>query len=157
MHGTDHGAVFSVAWLGKTRVVGRVSAAVLVVLCLAGCKGGTVTPFRLERDAESLQSLAADAAITANSAAKGDTTDAFVRAHIGELGKEAGELADVVASARPEPQLRKETRRLVALSRRVSVLLARLERDPGDRALARRVRAVCADVATRAERLGESA
>jgi hypothetical protein len=157
VHGTDHAAVFSVALRGQTRAVRRVATAVLVVLCLAGCKGGTMTPFRLERDAESLQSIAADAAITANSAAQGDTTDAFVRAHVGELEKDAGRLADVVASTRPEPQLRRETRRLEALSRRLATLLARLERDPGDRALARRVRAVCSDVARRAERLGQSA
>jgi hypothetical protein len=129
----------------------------VLVLVAAGCKGGTVAAFRLEHDATSLQSVAADAAAMANSAVKGDTTDAYVRVHSSELGKAAAKLADVLATAHPKPELRKETARLLELSRHVAALLERFEHDPGDKTLAREVRSVCANAATRAEMLGESA
>src|SRR5918911_1862468 len=93
-----------------------VVVAVAVAALAAGCKGGTVGPFRFEHDASSLQSIAADAAATANSAVKGDTTDAYVRVHASELAHEAGKLRDVLQSAHPQPPLRKETTRLIELA-----------------------------------------
>jgi hypothetical protein len=130
---------------------------VLVAVLATGCKGGTVTPFRLEHDASSLQSIAADAAATANSAVKGDTTDAYVRVHASELAHEAGKLRDVLQSAHPRPELRKETTRLIELAGHVGAILEELEHRPGDKGLARRVRTVCSNAATRAEMIGASA
>jgi hypothetical protein len=130
---------------------------VLAAVVLGGCKGGSVDTFRLEHDAETLQSLAADGAMTAHSVAKGDATNAFAKVHAAELAKEARELADVLESAHPQPRLAVETRKLIEQARRVSDELSRLEADPGDRAVARQVRDALEDAAERAEKLGKSA
>jgi hypothetical protein len=130
---------------------------IMLAITAAGCKGGTVNSFRLEHDASSLQSLSADGAAMANSAAKGDTTDAFVRVHSSELAHAAGKLAKVLRSAHPQPRLRKETTRLIELTEHVGAILERLEHHPGDKQLARQVRKVCSNAAQRAEMLGASA
>ena len=114
-----------------------------------------MTAFRVEHDAASLQSIATDGAMTANSAAKGDATDAFTQTHASELRKEAAELASVLASAHLKPGLADETTKLIALARTAAETCENLESHPSDKAVARRARADLEQVARRVEKLGK--
>jgi hypothetical protein len=96
-----------------------------------------VTTFRLQKDAGQVSSIANDAAIAAHAATKGQTTEAYFRVHMSELGKEAGKLASVLGSAHPSARLAAKSRRLVQLARELSGELERLENSAGDRDQAR--------------------
>jgi hypothetical protein len=137
----------------------RVGALLLLVLSLAvaGCRGGNVTSFRFQKDAESLQSMAEDGAITARSVSKGDATNAFTKTHAGELAEETKKLADVLGSAHPLPGLETKTKELVTLASQVATDLEQLQHSPGNRALARSVGAKLDDAAQKAQKLGKNA
>jgi Ser/Thr protein kinase RdoA (MazF antagonist) len=116
-----------------------------------------MTPYRLERDAESLQSLAADAQLLAEGAARGHSTDAFTSAHAAEVGAEAGDLASVVRSTTPPPDLRSQTAELARLAARLTLELERFEHQPGQRAVAARLAEEFGAIAKRGEELAAGA
>lgn len=120
----------------------------------AGCGGGTVTPYRFQKDAESLSSTAQDGAVLAKGTAEGETTSPYTRVHASELGKEAGQLADVLRSAHPEPGLAAKIAKLVRLAERASDELERLEDSPADHDVARRARSNLSDISDEATKLG---
>jgi hypothetical protein len=130
---------------------------VLPVLALASCGGGGVTAFRLQHDAEQVQSLAADGALLAQGAQRGRLTDAFVRVHAGELAAEAADLREVLASAEPDPGRARATAAVVRLSGRVASRLDELGRHPGDHAVAGSVHTALDGVARAAERIAAAA
>jgi hypothetical protein len=111
----------------------RVSLLLAVVL-LAAC-GSTAA-----KQAEDLQSLAAEGALMAHDAGEGDDWAPYTRAHAEELAKKASSL-----------ESKAKTEALSALARDVARELAQLEHaDPDDaRALERRLE----DAAKRAEEL----
>jgi hypothetical protein len=138
----------------------RVAALVAFVCCvllLPGCVGGNVTTFRLQKDAGQVSSIATDAAITAHEATKGQTTDAYLRVHMSELGKAAGKLASVLGRARPPARLAAKTRRLVRLARELSGVLEQLEDSAGDRDQARSLGLRLEQIAKQADSIGKSA
>jgi hypothetical protein len=110
----------------------------VLALALAGC-GGSSSP---TKQAEEIQSLAAEGAILAHEASEGDTTGPFARVHARELAEAAQKAAR-----------RALTPRLRGLATRVADQLERLENDPHDRAGAVSVERGLEDVADAAERL----
>jgi hypothetical protein len=138
----------------------RVAALVALVCCvllLPGCAGGNVTTFRLQKDAGQVSSIATDAAIAAHEASKGQTTEAYFRVHMSELGKAAGKLASVLGSAHPPARLAAKTRRLVQLARELSGELEQLENSAGDRDQARSLGPRVEQIAKQADAIGKSA
>jgi hypothetical protein len=105
-------------------------------LALCGCRGGDVTAYRLQKDAEQVSSIATDAALTAHATRTGEAPSAYTRVHASELGKEAGKLASVLGRAHAPPPLAGKTRTVVALAKKLSAELEGLQHNPGDRRLA---------------------
>ena len=134
------------------RLVALLAATLVLV---AGCRGGAMTAFRFEKDAESLQSLATDGVLLADGVVDGRTTSAFVRTHAQELASDADKLASVVASTNPEPQLAGKTKKLAALARQVASQLHALADHPGDRGGAAAIRSGLANAADDASKLEE--
>jgi outer membrane murein-binding lipoprotein Lpp len=112
----------------------RLAAFVLCVLVLAGCGSNA------SKQAEDLQSLAAEGALLAHDAGEGDEWKPYRRAHVAELASEASTLEEQA-----------KTRKLSALARNVAADLGRLEHADSDEA--RRLERRLDDAAKRAERL----
>jgi hypothetical protein len=129
----------------------------LCVLLLAGCRGGNVTSFRLQKDAGQVSSMATDAAIAAHEAVKGEAPVGYFRVHMSELGKGAGKLASVLGSAHPPARLATKTRRLVRLAHELSDDLEHLESTAGDRSQARALAPRLEQIAKQADEIGKSA
>jgi hypothetical protein len=106
--------------------VPRAAAARLAIAAalLAGCG----VPGSLEKQAEEVESVAAEGALLAQGAADGDSTAAFTRVHARDLRERVRQL---------EPAIR--DRRLTRLARDTEARLARLENRPADRSAAREV------------------
>jgi hypothetical protein len=83
--------------------VGRLAAVLVfaVSLGLAGCGGGSqrLDAEALKKQAEAIESLAAEGALLAADVSEGDTTSPFVRVHAEALGKNA---ETVVAALAPD-------------------------------------------------------
>jgi hypoxanthine phosphoribosyltransferase len=142
--------------LGAERLTLGLAALLAATLVLVtGCRGGAMTPFRFEKDTESLQSLATDGVLLADGVVDGRTTSAFVRTHAQELASDADKLASVVASTDPEPQLAGKTKTLAALARKVASQLHALADHPGDRGGAATLRSGLANAADDASKLEE--
>lgn len=137
-----------------------VASGLLLAACaaaLAGCRGGAVTDWRLQQDAESLASLATDGKLLADEAANGEAPGPFTRTHADELQKDVAQLADVLSSAEPNAGLEGPTAQLIAAARSAARQLERLHGEPGDEELARRVADALGKVADRAEQIGKQA
>jgi hypothetical protein len=119
--------------------------------------GGTVTSYRLMRDAESLGSLATEGEIVAGAVPKGKTTVAYTHTHADELASKTEKLTEVLESATPEPDLREKTDRLIHLSRRASQALELLVDHSEDPAVAKRVESELSDISDAASKIEESA
>jgi hypothetical protein len=126
----------------------------VLIGAVAGCAGGSMTSYRLERDSSSLESLSADGALLADQAAKSRVPAPFVAAHASEVGADLGDLASVVRSTDPDPGLGAKTRRLALLAQRATDLLEQLEHSPNDQALARSVHARLAAIGAEAATIG---
>jgi hypothetical protein len=134
----------------------RALAVLCLVSLLAGCRGGSVTPFRFQQDAESLSSISRDGSVLAHGIFNGETTDAYARIHAGELGKESGQLAAILRSAHPRPGLRAKTARLVVLAQRTANLLGQIAKAPSDRSLAGRLADALEQISSVATKLSKS-
>jgi hypothetical protein len=127
------------------------------VLVLSGCKGGNVTGYRLQHDADQVSSIATDAQLTAQATASHQATGAYTHVHAGELGKQAAKLAAVLGSAHPPRRFEQKSRALVAIAHRLSLQLEQLENHPGDRALARELEQAFDTASKQAEKIGQAA
>ncbi len=127
-------------------------AGVLAILA-TGCGGGELSADALSKQAESVQSVAAEGAMLARDAAAGKATGTFTRVHSSELEKSASQAASSLESAQTQPALEPKLRRLAALAGDVSDELDRLgEASKAEqRALAVRL----ASAAVRSKRLGK--
>jgi outer membrane murein-binding lipoprotein Lpp len=112
----------------------RLAALILCILVVAGC-GSTAS-----KQADDLQSLAAEGALLAHDAGEGDEWKPYRRAHVAELASEASSL-----------QEQAKTRELTALARTIASDLDRLEH--ADRDEAKRLERRLDNAAKRAERL----
>src|SRR5215216_158809 len=113
----------------------RSRSALVVIACLfllTGCQGGTMTSYRLQQSAESLNSLAADGQLLAQGVADDETTEAFVRVHSSELAIRTRDLASELESARWLPQTKEKTPQLIDLARMVAEDLERLHDGASD-------------------------
>lgn len=99
----------------------RVAVALVAVVILAGCG----RPQELPKQAEEVQSVAAEGALLARDAAAGKTFESFVRVHAGALRKRLGQVRPAI-----------EDRRLRRLADAVERGLERLGERPGDRSRA---------------------
>jgi hypothetical protein len=134
----------------------RVGPLLILVLLLAACGGGTVDAKAFEKQAESIQSFAAEGALLARDIADGKSLSPYVRVHAGELAKEADTLAQTLERAKAIPSVRPKLPRAARLARRVAAELEKLEAEPGDRGGARRVQTALEDAADSAEELASS-
>ena len=92
-----------------------------------GCgSGGKLSANALSKQAESLQSVAAEGGLLAQDAVSGKTTRILTREHSSYLFKAASQGESSLQSAKTEPALEPKLRELTVLARRVSADLDRL-------------------------------
>jgi hypothetical protein len=133
--------------------MGRVLLA-LTALFVAACGGGgELSAEALKKEAESIQSFAAEGALLARDVADGKSTAPFTRVHAGELADSAAKLEKTLASGRPAPEVEADLARAVELAKRVAATLKELEQAPGDAEAARTVQYTLEAFAKHAEEL----
>jgi hypothetical protein len=99
----------------------------VVALLAAGCGGGTRLGTKaFAKQAESVQSLAAEGALLAQDAGAGRSTGIYVRVHSSYLHKAASQLTAQLKKAKTEPALEPKLRRLVSLAAEITARLDRL-------------------------------
>jgi len=110
-----------------------------VVLTAAGCGGSaTLTEHSLRKEAEKVQSSAAEGALLAADVARGRTTEPFARIHSGKLAEQAKRVANVLRTAKA-PGLEADRRRAADTAAEVEQSLEQLHSAPTDRVLAGRL------------------
>jgi hypothetical protein len=120
--------------------VHRLAPLAIAVFLVIGCGGGgTLSRELLRKEAESIQSVAAEGALLAHDSADGRTTTPFASVHSDVLAESAGKVAQKLESADVEPGLEQERGRAARLARRIEEQLTELHDDPDDRANARRI------------------
>jgi hypothetical protein len=129
---------------------------VIAVLATAGCGGGgTLSQKDLQKQAEAVQSFAAEGALVAQGVQEGRTTDTFVRVHTEYMAKAARKVETEVRSKKASGSLEQKREGTSRLALLVSLNLDRLHRDPGDKALAAQLRKEFEDNAAAAEELAK--
>jgi hypothetical protein len=98
----------------------------------------TLSQHSLGKEAETVQSTAAEGAMLAAQVARGSTTEPFARIHAGKLAEQAKKTGDVLRQARA-PGLEADRRQAAATAAKVETALEDLHSSPTDRTLARRV------------------
>jgi hypothetical protein len=118
---------------------GRSLLCVILALIAAGCGGSTtLTEHSLRKQAEMVQSSAAEGALLAADVARGRTTEPFARIHSGELAERAKSVANMLRTAKA-PGLEVDRRQVAATAGQVEQSLERLHSAPTDRRLARQL------------------
>jgi hypothetical protein len=106
---------------------GALALVVVLALLASGCgSGGTLSAKALSQESKSLKSLAAEGALLARQADAGKTTDIFRRVHSGYLYKAASKSSSSLRTAKTEPGLDAELRKLKYVSGQLSGDLKRL-------------------------------
>ena len=134
----------------------RIAPLLALPLAVVACGGGTLDSASFRKDAEAIQSFAAEGALLARDVAEGRSLSPYVRVHVGELAADAESLAGRLERATAAPNVRPRLPRARSLARRVAAALARLESFPGDRERASRVARRLDEAADSAERLATS-
>ena len=130
----------------------RLAPLAISSILAVGCGGGgTLSRDSLQKEAESVQSVAAEGALLAHDAADGRTTTPFASVHSGVLAESAGKVAQKLEAADVEPGLEQDRARVLRLAARIEEELDQL--DPNDRAAAQRIADELAQVAKAAEEL----
>jgi small-conductance mechanosensitive channel len=120
--------------------VRRLAPFAIAVSLVAGCGGGgTLSRDSLRKEAETIQSVAAEGALLAHDSADGRTTTPFVSVHSEVLAESAGKVAQKLESAAVEPGLEQDRARAERLATRIEEELDQLDEHPDDQAEARRV------------------
>jgi hypothetical protein len=112
---------------------------VIALLALCGCSGGEMTAYRLQKDAGSLGSFAAEGQLLADMAAKARAPSTYVSTHSSELGADTGDLASVVGSTEPTALTATPRRQLLELATEATALFEELEHAPDDRSKAQNI------------------
>ncbi len=123
---------------------------VIALLALCGCSGGQMTVYRLQKDAGSLGSFAAEGQMLAGMAADARAPRSYVSTHSSELGADTGDLASVVGSTEPTALTARSRRQLLDLATEATALFEELEHAPNDRGKAQ-------EIATRFGHIADSA
>jgi hypothetical protein len=87
-------------------VKGRVLLTLSLLLVAACGGGGELSADALKKEAESIQSFAAEGALLARDVADGKSTVPFTRVHAGELADNAAKLEQTLATG-PRPRSRR--------------------------------------------------
>jgi hypothetical protein len=136
-------------------VIRRSLALPVLALLLCSCGGGQLSKKELQKDVESIQSLAAEGALVARDAADGSTTDVFVRVHSQSLQKAADKVEQKLSSAHASGSLDAHRAKAQRLAARVADELGRLHAHPGDRAREAQLAGSLDDDAKTAEELAK--
>jgi hypothetical protein len=137
------------------RIAGGELACVLAVLVLAGCGGGTLSKHAFQKDAESLQSLAAEGTLLAAQVAEGEGTHSFTSVHALYLERIASKLAKKLEAAKTDPSLDRKRSAAAALAASLDEKLTRLHESPTDRKLGERLASDFKQEADAAEKLAK--
>jgi hypothetical protein len=140
--------------LGRRKPLGALAAAAVTALTLAGCGSTTLDPEALGKSADTVHSVAAEAALLAEDAADGRTLGTFQAAHSAALRETVAKEAKTLHSADAQGDLRARADRLGALADEVSASLQRLEH--ANAAEAGRLAADFKRAATQADELGSA-
>ena len=128
----------------------------LLILPAAACGGGgTLSTKAFQKQAESLQSFAAEGALVAEGTADGRATETFVSVHTEYLGKAATKVETELGSAQARGGLEEKRKSALRLAGRITDELGQLDRAPDDRKLAARLAAELRDEADAAETLAK--
>jgi hypothetical protein len=127
----------------------------VAVLAVVGCGNRTLTSKELQKQAEAVQSFAAEGALVAGDAKQGRTTDTFVRVHTDYLAKAARKVETELSSKQASGSLDQKREEAARLALLVSLNLDRLHRHPGDQALAGELSSELEDDAAAAEKLAK--
>ena len=129
---------------------------VLLVLPTAACGGGgTLSTKAFQKQAESLQSLAAEGGLVAQGRADGRATGTFVSVQTEYLAKAAGKVETVLGAAQASGGLEQKRKSALRLASLVTAELGELHRAPDDRALAEGLASDLRDAADAAEKLAK--
>jgi hypothetical protein len=122
------------------RLQRALAAPLLAAAVLAGGCGSsqTLSAHALGKEADAVQSTAAEGALLAEDVAGDDTTEPFTRIHSGELAELAKQTASVLREGR-SPGHEAERRSLLSRAEGTERALERLHASPTDRELARRL------------------
>jgi hypothetical protein len=128
----------------------------LLVLPAAACGGGgTLSTKAFQKQAESLQSLAAEGALVAKGTADGRATETFVSVHTEYLSKAATKVETKLRSAQASGDLEEKRKSALRLAGRITDDLGQLHRAPDDPRLAARLEAKLRGEADAAEKLAK--
>ena len=106
---------------------------------MAACGSpSTLTKHRLSKEAETVQSTAAEGATLAAQVARGRTTEPFARIHAHELAEQAKSAGKVLREAQA-PGYDPDREKAAHVAGQVEQALERLHAAPGDRELARQL------------------
>jgi hypothetical protein len=119
-----------------------------------GCGGAaTLGPAALQKQAEAVQSSAAEGALLAQDAAAGKITSIYTREHASDLRKAASRDAASLKTAKTNPALESNLRRLTVLADRTAADLDRLGGASRDEQ--RRLGSELEEAAKESEKIGE--
>jgi len=135
--------------LRRTAVLGAAA------LALAGCNGGTVDAHALQRDAETVGSLATEGELLADDVSKGASTKVFARVHAKELSQAASNLEDALSERPTSEGIETDVRKLARLAGKVSAELEQLHLHPTDRMVAESLKQPLKDDADAADELSK--
>jgi hypothetical protein len=107
-----------------------------LVAVLAGCNGGTVDQHALDKDSESIDSLACEGALLAHEIAHTASLTPFSRVHAGELATRASNFQDALSTRPTTPGIEKAVREEARKAGAVADLFDQLEADPSNAELA---------------------
>jgi hypothetical protein len=128
----------------------------LLILPTAACGGGgTLSTKAFQKQAESLQSFAAEGALVAEGTADGRATETFVSVHTEYLGKAATKVETDLGSAQASGGLEEKRKSALRLAGRITDQLEQLHRAPDDPKLAARLAAELRGEADAAETLAK--
>jgi hypothetical protein len=122
------------------RAAKRCALALVPVIALVGCNGGTVDRHALKRDSEKISSFAAEGELLANDMSKGATTTIFARVHSEELSVAMSNLADALAERETSPGIEHKVREASKLAATVSGHFEQLHLHSTDRALVKKLK-----------------
>jgi hypothetical protein len=143
----------AVARIRITRVRALAAAGVATVALIA-CE--PLGPDELQREVESIHSVAAESAVLADQVAGQNTKRTFARVQARELSDAAEHSAERLTDAHPAPELDDATARAIDLAEATSAAVGEVELAPDDPAKASAAARRLRDLAARADALARS-
>jgi hypothetical protein len=127
----------------------------LLALATAGCGSTTLSKKDLQKQAEWIQSLAAEGSLVAQQSAQDRTTETFVRVHTQYMDEAAKKIGKELDAKHASGSLERKRMAAVRLADSLSSELGRLHDAPGDRHLASELERELRQIADDAQRLAK--